>query len=61
LVTGADDGIVRLWRIGGDELLKYLKDASTACLATLDREQFLGESANAAASGYQQCEADNHR
>ena len=57
LVTGSDDGVVRLWRIGGNELLNYLQNASTACLAPLDRVQFLGDSENSAERGYNNCEA----
>jgi WD40 repeat protein len=61
VVTGADDGAVRLWRTDPGELLQYMQHASTACLKPDDRKRLLGDSDKAAQSGYAACEARNGR
>lgn len=61
VVTGTADGLVRLWRIEPAALLKYLQDASTACLDRRTRMQFLGESGEDAAKAVSRCESDHGR
>ena len=56
VVTGTTDGIVRVWRVTLDALVKYLREASTACVTPTTRSQYLGESAEQALSQYQACE-----
>jgi WD40 repeat protein len=61
VVTGADDGRVRVWRTDVGQLLDYMKGSSTACLTPSERVRFLGESENGAGSAYAKCEALNGR
>jgi WD40 repeat protein len=61
VVTGTADGLVRLWRIEPAALLKYLQEASTACLDRRTRMQFLGESGEDAAKAVSRCESDHGR
>jgi WD40 repeat protein len=56
VVTGTADGVVRLWRVKLSALKDYLSHASTACLTTRTRAQFLGESQADARSRYEACE-----
>jgi WD40 repeat protein/energy-coupling factor transporter ATP-binding protein EcfA2 len=61
VVTGSDDGFIRLWHISAADLLQYLANASTACLTTEDRVQFLRERRDQAILTYQSCEAGHGR
>jgi WD40 repeat protein len=61
VVTGSDDGEVRLWRTAARDLIDYLRGASTACLTPSERERFLGESEKKASSAYDACEAKHRR
>ena len=59
VVTGAEDGGVRLWRTSLPDLVEYLAGAtkSAGCLSTRERVQFLGESEDKAGKNYRICEA----
>ena len=61
VITGADDGNVRLWHLGAQDLAQYMSQASTACLTLQERVRYLGESTDTAASGYRACEVEHKR
>ena len=61
VVTGAEDGVVRLWRTALADLVSYLADATTACLSTTDRMRYLEEPESKARGAYEKCEADHGR
>jgi WD40 repeat protein len=56
IATGADDGIVRLWRYDIQELAAALREATSACISPADRRAFLEESARQAEAAYRECE-----
>ena len=56
VVTGAADGNVRLWRITVPGLVRYLKDATSACAPPDMRVQFIGESERQAQNRFKDCE-----
>jgi WD40 repeat protein len=61
VVTGSEDGLVRLWRTATGDLIKYLASASTACLEPRERVDFLGDPETKADSAYRACEAAHGR
>jgi WD40 repeat protein len=56
VVTGSEDGTVRIWRISLSALIDYARDATTACLTVDQRVRFLGESEAQAHLRAAQCE-----
>jgi WD40 repeat protein len=61
VVTGSEDGLVRLWRTATGDLIKYLASASTACLEPRERVRLLGKKETKANSAYEACEAAHGR
>jgi WD40 repeat protein len=61
VVTGSDDGRVRLWRTEVRDLIEHLRRTSTACLTPAERAQFLGETDRQARTAYNACEAHHGR
>lgn len=61
IVTGADDGVIRLWRHDLDRLVAVLREATTACLAPSERVAFLGESPSRAEAEHRACERRSGR
>jgi WD40 repeat protein/energy-coupling factor transporter ATP-binding protein EcfA2 len=61
IAAGGADGHVRLWRYDVEDLVKLLKDATTACLEPTHRVAFLAESSATAEATYEKCERDAER
>jgi WD40 repeat protein/energy-coupling factor transporter ATP-binding protein EcfA2 len=61
IVTGADDGVIRLWRHDLGRLVAVLREATTACLAPSERVAFLGESPSRAEAEHGACERRSGR
>ena len=61
VVTGSEDGAVRLWRITTPDLIDYLSKSNTACLTSPERVRYLGEPEKKAASAYAACEIAHKR
>jgi WD40 repeat protein len=57
LLTADDDGVARIWKTDWKELFRQIRSSVTSCLTTEDRRNFLGESAAAAKSAWEACEA----
>jgi len=56
VVTCSFDTTCRVWRVGWNDLVGYLRDQTQACLAAPDRARLLGESVAVAEAGAARCE-----
>jgi WD40 repeat protein len=61
VVTGGNDGLVRLWRTDLHSLMKYLGTATNACLTPRERVRFLAESEEDARRISEACETSHGR
>ncbi|MBM7115690.1 caspase family protein [Archangium primigenium] len=61
VITVCGEGLVRVWYLKPEPLREYFQTATTACLSSLEREQYLLEEPDIARKKYKECEESHGR
>jgi WD40 repeat protein len=61
IVAASADGSAKIWRISWDELVRYLRSATTICLTEQERVTLLQEGPGEARRRYEACERSHDR